>query len=146
VARTNNAAGALQRAKDQQKILNDVIAGVQTGDPTHVTLAADIVNVAPPAPTNPPAGQAPTATLVTLTVRNIRLNEVAEADVKVLFGTKKIPLDAPAQAGADNTYTVKFIAPPAPPDPSTKDYAPVLLIGKAEKRVGSLQGKKFTYP
>jgi hypothetical protein len=55
------------------KVLNAVIAGVQAGDPTHVTLAAEIVNVAPSIPTNPPAGKAPTATPVTLTVKKTRV-------------------------------------------------------------------------
>ena len=83
-----------------------------------------------------------------MTVANISLNQVAQADVKVLFGVVKEPLllDGPATLVSGNTYTVKFTAPAAQPDPNVKDYAPILLVGKAKQRVVSQQGKKFSYP
>jgi hypothetical protein len=140
VNRTNTAAGAIARAVEQRNALDKVIAGVQAGNPTKVTLSAEITDVAPAQPRV--KGE---RTQVTLTVKNIRLNQVAQDDVKVIFGTKEISLDDPAQPGADNTYTVKFTAPADPPDPPTKIYASVLLVGKAKERVRSLQGGKFTY-
>ena len=142
VSRTNTAAGAIARATAQQKILNDLIAAHQAADPTRVTLSADITELVT-APDPPEAGK---PTQVTLTIKNIRLDEVAQADVKVLFGTKELPLDAAAQPVSDNTYTVKFTAPAAPPDPASKDYAPALLVGKAKQKVVSQTGQKFTYP
>ena len=140
VSRTNTAAGAIARAAEQQKALNALIADVQAGDPTRVILPADIADIEPAQ--QPVKGE---QIQVTLTIKNIRLNQVAQTDVNVLLGSTELSLDSAAPAGADNTYTVKFMAPADPPDPPEKNYAPVLLVGKTKQRVGSTQGKMFTY-
>jgi hypothetical protein len=49
------------------------------------------------------------------------------------------------QSGSDNAYKVTFTAPAAQPDPVTKIYSPILLVGKTKQRVMSQQGKTFTY-
>lgn len=145
-SRTNTAVAALVRATEQQRVLNNLIAGVQAADPTRVTLPADITDLNPASPEKDPAGKSK-PTQVELTVQNIRLDQVAQADVKILFGPRELSLDAPAQPGPDSTtYKVKFTAPPDPPDAARKEYAPVLLVGKTKQRVVSQQGKKFTYP
>jgi hypothetical protein len=146
VSRTNNAAGALARAKDQQKILNDLIATVKAGDPTHVTLDAEIIKVEPSKPPTPNV-----ETAVTITVKSIKLDQVALGDVKVMFGSKDLSADAIAQPDPANdtyTYTVRFKAPASPPD-NKLTYSPALLI-QGKTRVDSKKpgatGVTFTYP
>ena len=108
VARTDNAAGAIARAKDQLKLLNEQVAVVASADITHVTLAAAIVDVAPLAPKS---AQPPAGTSVTITVKNINLSQVGLDEVKVAFGTKELAADAigrPDVANNPTTYTVTF--------------------------------------
>ncbi len=142
MSRTNTAVAALVRAREQQKILNEVIATQQAGDPTRVTFSADITELE----TVPAKPEKDKSTQVTLTIKNIRLDQVAQADVKVLFGGQELTLDAPAELVSDNTYKVKFTAPAVRPQAGINDYAPVLLVGKTKQRIASQQGKKFTYP
>ena len=142
VKRTDNAAGALGRARDQQKLLNDQIAAVESTDLTHVTLAAAIVDVAPLAP------QAGQVTSVTITVKNVKLDQVGLRDVKVAFGTKQLDADAIAQPDAVNnptTYTVKFTPSATPPDANQKTYLPALIL-QGKTRIPGKTGKEFVYP
>jgi len=145
VARTDNAAGALARAKDQLKLLNEQIATVESADLTHVTLAAEIVDVAP---LKPQDGQPPTATSVTITVKYVKLGQVGLGDVKVAFGTKQLSTDAIAQPDAANnptTYTVTFTVPATPPDANQKKYLPAVIL-QGKTRVPGKEGKEFVYP
>lgn len=140
ISRTDTAVAALVRAKEQQKVLNDQIAGLETADVTRVVLTADITAISPEK--QPEKSK---ATQVALTIKNIRLDKVAQADVKVLVGSQELALDGPAQLGADGVYLVKFTAPADPPSPETNVYAPTLLVGKSKQRVVSQRGKTFTY-
>ncbi len=141
-ARTNSAVAALVRAREEQKVLAEVIAGAQDADPTRITLSADITEVTPESMTKREA------TEITLKVVNIRLDRVAMADVKVVLGTKEIDLSAPpTPEGSDQTtWDVKFTAPAQPPNTSQTVYAPTLLVGKSKQRVGSQSGKTLSYP
>jgi hypothetical protein len=145
VARTDNAAGAIARAKDQLKLLNEQVAVVASADITHVTLAAAIVDVAPLAPKS---AQPPAGTSVTITVKNINLSQVGLDEVKVAFGTKELAADAigrPDVANNPTTYTVTFTAPAAPPDANQKKYLPALVL-QGKTRVPGKDGKEFVYP
>jgi hypothetical protein len=141
-ARTSTAVAALVRAREEQKVLADVIAGAQDADPTRVTLAADITEVTPTAMAKREA------TEITLKVVNIRLDRVAMADVKVLLGTRELELStSPTPDGSDQTtWKVTFTAPAQPPNTSQTVYAPTLLVGKSKQRVVSQSGKTLTYP
>ena len=142
VARTDNAAGAMARAKDQLKLLNEQVAAVASADITHVTLVAAIVDVAPLKPTQPQA-----STSVTITVKNINLTKVGLDEVKVAFGTKELAADAIGRPDVTNnptTYTVTFTAPAAPPDTNETKYRPALVF-QGKTRVPGKDGKEFVY-
>jgi len=140
VARTDNAAGAMARAKDQLTLLNKQVAAVQPTDLLHVTLDAEIVNVAPLAPAGPS-----TDTPVTITVRNIPLDEVKLTEVKVVFGTKQLAVTAiEKDPVSPATYAVKFAAPAAKPD-AIKEYRPALIL-QGKTVVPAKEDKVFKYP
>lgn len=151
VARTDNAAGALARARDQLKLLKDQIAAEQTtaaaADITHVTLTAEVVNVEPRVPEKDAEGKPKP---VTITVRNAKLDTIGLGEVKVVFGTKELAPTAIAQSDPDDlyTYTVKFTAPATKPDEG-KLYRPALLI-QGKTRIGHKPEKedkvKYEYP
>lgn len=141
-ARTNTAVAALIRAREEQKTLTKIIASAQDADPTRVTLDADITDVTPDV--LPKREQ----TEITLKVVNVRLNQVATADLKVSLGPKKIPITIPpTPEGSElTTWLVKFNVPGDPPSASQLAYSPVLLVGKSDQRVSSTSGKTLTYP
>ncbi len=135
VARTNVAVGALVRAKEQQRILNELIAAQPTSA-TRITVTSGIIDVNPKAPPLPSDG------LVTLTVANIRLDQVASADVKVQLGSAVIALDGAPQrdSSSETTYLVKFKLPATAPDPPRTAYSPILLVGRTKQAVVSPKG------
>lgn len=141
-ARTNTAVAALIRAQEEKKTLDKVIAAAQDADPTRVTLDGDITNV------DPPVLPKREATEITLKVVNVRLDQVAMADLKVTLGTAKLDPSGPAtpDGGDRTTWFVKFKAPGDPPNAGQTVYSPVLLVGKSKQRVSSTSGKTLTYP
>lgn len=146
VARTDNAAGALARAKDQMDLLTKQIAAVQTVDLTHVTLTGEVVSVAPLNPGEKDADGKPTKTAVTITVKNVKLDQVSLGDVKVAFGSRVLPANAVAKKpDADATYTVTFTAPATKPDDADTKYLPILIL-QDKTRVPAKEGQAFVYP
>jgi hypothetical protein len=143
VARTDNAAGALVRAKDQLNILSQQIATVEPVDITHVTLAADIVRVDPNKPKQ--AGQ---PTPVQITVKNVKLDQVGLGEVKIEFGQKQYLATAITKSESDDaTYIVTFIAPVTPPDTGVQKYVPALILqGKARVQGKDGPNTVFAYP
>lgn len=131
VARTNNAAGALIRAKEEQKVLAKLIESVEESNPTRVTMSASITSIDPA-----------TFPDVVLTVNNIQLDRVAPAEVKVVVGSAD-PVSARATKTDEFIYSVKFRAPDIPSS-SGKSYTVTLLVGKSKERVTSTN--KLAYP
>lgn len=86
-----------------------------------------------------------------LTVKDIRLAQIARADVNVLFGTTTIPLEgSPVQPNPKETpytYEVTFKAPADPPDKvNNKAYSPILLVGKTKRIIVKSGVPLFKYP
>lgn len=136
LARTNNAAGALIRAKEEQKILARLIESVEEANPTRVTVSASISDIQPPALST--LGQPDPATTrnVTLTVSNVQLDRVAPADIKVVIGSSD-PISTRVTKTDEFTYKVDFRAPDTPPNPPQLIYPVTLLVGKSKERVTS---------
>ena len=142
-SRTDTAVLALVRAKEQQRILQELIGTQRDTLPTRVTLDGLITEVVPKEVTQ---GQSKT---ITLTVSNVQLDIVPVADLKVALGSKILDLaEVPTRStSVANQYTVKFLAPAQPPDKEqvtegtavvTKDvmkYVPFLLVGPSKQRV-----------
>ena len=143
VARTDNAAGALARAKDAMKLLSDQITAVQAASVTVITLEAEITAI------SPVGGNATQSTTATLTVRAKLGQGIGVGDVKVALGANVIPAGSITQPDKDdpNTFAVTFAAPAATglADPTLKTYKPELLI-QGKTRVKSATAVKFTYP
>ena len=140
VARTDNAAGALARAKDQLTLLNKQITAVQEEDLTQITLAPEITGLT----TNPAPVVRTTDTVVTLTV-HAKLGGVGVGDLKVVLDAKApLPVDAIAQPDITDpyTYAVKFSVPKGT---DKGVYAPELVI-KGKTRVKSKSSVKLDYP
>jgi hypothetical protein len=129
LARTNNAVGALIRAKEEQKALAKLIESVEEENPTRVTVSASITKI-----------DATGFPDVILTVSSIRLDRVAPADIKVVVGGAD-PVGARVTKTDEFTYSVQFKAPDNPPK---KDYDVKLLVGKSRQRV--ISKDKLTYP
>jgi hypothetical protein len=137
--RTDNAALALARAADQRKLLDKQIAAIRSADLTTETFTAEIVNVDPLAP-----AAAGAATVVKITVKNIKLDRLGLDDVKVVFGTKELRVDSIEKDAARATFGVKFTPPATKPD-ETKDYLPALLL-EGKTVVPANATKIFKYP
>lgn len=141
VARTDNAAGAMARAKDQLKILKEEIAAVEAADITRVVVTSTIVDIAPLEPAKPAA-----ATSVKITIQHINLSQVGLEEVKVVFGSKRFPVDSIARPDANpTTYALTFTAPAVPPDAGKTEYRPVVLL-QGKTRVTGKDDKVFVYP
>ena len=144
VARTDNAAGALARARDALKLINEQVAAVQAASVTVITLEAEITNINP---TRPPDAGA--ATPATLTVRAKLGQGIGVGDVKVVLGANMLRATSITQPDGNdpNTFAVTFAAPAANAlaDPTAKVYQPELVI-QGKIRVKSTASVKFTYP
>jgi hypothetical protein len=149
VARTDNAAGALARAKDAMKLLSDQIAAVQAASVTVITLEAEITAISPPFSPSTPQGSATQPTAATLTVRAKLGQGIGVGDVKVALGGNRLPAGSITQPDKDdpNTFAVTFTAPAAKDlaDPTVPSYNPELII-QGKTRVKSAAAVKFTYP
>jgi hypothetical protein len=135
LARTNNALGALIRAKDEQKNLTKLIEAVEEASPTRVTVTGRITEI--------DATTKATFPEVVLTVDNVQLDRVAAADVKVLVGTADGVGVQGITKTAEFTYTVRFKAPDIPGS-SGKEFPVTLLVGKSRERVTATD--KLKYP
>jgi len=144
VARTDNAAGALARARDALKLLNEQVVAVQAASVTVITLEAEITAINPNAPPNPS-----TPTVVTLTVRAHLGQGIGIGDIKVALEANVLPADSITQPDRNdpNTFRVTFTAPAASKlaDPSRKRYKPELVI-QGKTRVKSAAAVEFIYP
>jgi hypothetical protein len=141
-ARTDNAVGALIRAKEEQKILVKLAESIEEANPTRVTMPSSITDVQPNP--LPPLGAATTRD-VTLTVENIQLDRVAQSDVKVVIGGgDPIPVTTVTRGPKEFSYVVTFRAPDNRPDPAQASYPVMLLVGKSRQRV--VATKALTYP
>ena len=140
VARTDNAAGAMARAKDQLKLLNEQVAAVEAADITKITLAPQIASlVTVPAPISPSQD-----TVVTLTV-HAKLGGVGVGDLRVALGDKLVlPVDAIAQLQAADPYIYE-VKVTVPKNTATGKYKPVLLV-KGKTRIESKSGVEIDYP
>lgn len=144
VARTDNAAGALARARDALKLLNEQVAALQAASVTVITLEAEITAINPNAPPN-----AASPTAVALTVRAHLGQGIGIGDVKVALDANMFPADSITQPDKSdpNTFTVTFTAPATNKlaDPTRKKYKPELVI-QGKTRVKSAAAVEFTYP
>jgi hypothetical protein len=133
-ARTNNALGALIRAKEEQKALARVLETVEDANPTRITVSASIPDIDTSA-----------FPRVVLTVENIQLDRVAQADVKAVLGAEP-PIDVSEvrKGSKEFTYLVTFQAPSTPPVSGQASYPVSLLVGRSRQRVVST--RTLTYP
>lgn len=138
-ARTDSAVAAVMRAQAQAQKLNQVIGQVQASAVTTTTRRAQITSVTPA----DLAAGGPRD--VTLTVANANFRSVGFDDVKVVLGPRKYDVHW-APPDADGHYQVKFVAPKSPPDPASKEYSPVLVVGKGEDRIESASKVLLKYP
>ena len=83
------------------------------------------------------------ASVVTLKISHISLGEVGFSDLKVAIGPIVFAVAAVDETGR-NEFAVKFVAPSQPPDPSVKEYRPVLLVA-GKVRVGGAPGLVLAY-
>jgi hypothetical protein len=143
IARTDNAVGALARAKDALKLLNEQVAAVRAASVTVITLEAEITAINPivvPNPANP--------TAVTLTVRAHLGQGIGVGDIKIALGANIVPADSITQPDQNdpNTFAVAFTAPVASKlaDPAVTRYSPELII-QGTTRVKSTAAVEFRY-
>jgi hypothetical protein len=143
-ARTDNAAGALARAVDQKKMLDQQIAAaqgtVEAADLTHMTVTADIAGLT----TDPTSPNAAAKVDVTLTVKDFRGDGVTIADLQVaLDGKLLLPVTAIAKSDTANRYMVKFTVPGGTATAGT--YFPELVIKGKDRVKASSKDVKLTY-
>ena len=140
VARTDNAAGAMARAKDQLKLLNEQVAAVEAADITKITLPPQIADLK----TDPTPIDRTQDTVVTARVR-AKLGGVGVEDLKIAFGDRPpLPVESIAQVKAADPYEydVKFTVPKNIP---AGKYRPVLIV-KGKTRIESKSGVEIDYP
>ena len=141
VARTDNAAGALARAKDQLNLLNKQVTALQEADITTITTVAEIIDLQPHAPS-----AAANATSVTLTVRANLEQGISLDDIKVAFGNKILNIDSIAKASSNepNKFMITFSAPAQ--KPGVTEVIPEIILLGGKFRLRCVDGLVFTYP
>jgi hypothetical protein len=144
-ARTDSAAGALQRAAAQTKHLNDLADQIKKDQSEAQAVRNGVIMSIEPDTITNTAGFTGTAVEITLTAYGLTPSICAE-NIKVSIGDKK-PIDGTCTPLDDRAaiYVVKFKAPAKPPFPKQTEYSPVVLIGTTEKKVETRAGVILKY-